>query len=183
MIIKVEITGVTPLLMAKFSEERLGAKKPDKNASEEEQAEVYAYRTEKGELMVPAICIFSSIMEGGKFSKRGKNKITTLKSSLVPAGISIVEEECLLGQKSYAVDRRSVVNPSTGGRIMSYRPRFDEWKLSFTLEVDEQEFSDREVKTLVQDAGSKCGLLSFRPSRKGWFGRFEITKWEVKRLS
>lgn len=180
MIIKVKIKGITPLLMAAFSEDQLGNRKPNKNMTPEEQAEIYAYRNEKGELIIPSVCVFACIIDGGKFSKRGKSKVTTLKSSLIPAGIAIIEKECPLGTSKYEVDKRSAVVPATGGRIMVYRPMLSEWETSFTLEVDEKEFSESEVKTYVADAGKKCGLLAFRPSRKGWFGKFEISGWQVK---
>lgn len=180
MIIKVKIKGVTPLLMAKFSEGDLSQKKVNKNLSPEEMAEKYAYRNENDELYIPGICIFSAIIEGGKFSKRGKSRVTTLKSSLIPAGVTLLEKECLLGTKTYEIDKRSTVVPATGGRIMTYRPVFENWEVSFTLEVDEEEFSAAEVKTFVKDTGIKCGILAFRPSRKGWFGKFEIVEWNIK---
>lgn len=183
MIIKITIKGVTPLIMCKFDERQLSPKKKDKNKTPEEMAEGFAYRNKEGELIIPGVCIFTAIIEAGKFSKRGKSRVTTLKSSLIPAGISILEEECLLGTKEYEVDARSAVVPATGGRIMVYRPKLENWETSFTLEVDELEFSEGEVRTFVKDTGTKCGLLAYRPSRKGWYGRFEISKWEVKNLA
>jgi hypothetical protein len=102
-----------------------------------------------------------------------------MKSSLIPAGISLLEEACLLGTKDFEVDSRSVVVPATGGRIMRHRPRLDEWQTVFTLEVDQNEFSEKETRKFVQDAGNKCGLLAYRPNRKGWFGKFDIIHWDV----
>jgi hypothetical protein len=180
MKIKVTIQGKTPLLMNRFSEEQLeSSQNKDKNATPREMAEIFAYRDKNGELCIPGICIFASIIDAGKFSKKGKNKITTMKSSLIPAGVSLEEEECLLGTKEFEVDSRSVVVPATGGRIMRHRPRLDEWKVKFTLEIDKNEFSEKEVRKFVDDAGNKCGLLAYRPNRKGWFGKFDVIHWDI----
>lgn len=177
--VKVQIKGCTPLLMCAFQEEQLNNNGiRDKELTTKEQAEKYVYRNKKGELYIPGNCIFAAIIEAGKFLKSGKSKVTTQKSSLIPAGIAMLTDECLLGVKDFEVDSRSVVIPATGGRIMKYRPRLDEWKTSFVLDIDTKEFSTKTVYDLVRDAGYKCGLLSYRPSRKGWFGRFDIVKFE-----
>lgn len=104
-----------------------------------------------------------------------------LNSSLIPAGIAVTDLVCPLNTKDWECDSRSVVIPSTGGRIMCHRPRLDEWSLKFTLEVDEEMFAEKFVRLLVDDAGKKIGLGDYRPSRKGPFGRFVVTKWEVVR--
>ena len=180
MKVKVTIKGKTPLLMNAFTDEQLnGEASRDKNATPREMSEIFTYRTKDGELMIPGICIFAAIIDAGKFTKKGKNKVTTMKSSLIPAGISLEEEECLLGTKDYEVDSRSVVVPATGGRIMRHRPRLDTWQTTFTLEIDKNEFSEKETRKFVQDAGNKCGLLAYRPNRKGWFGKFDIIHWDV----
>ena len=102
---------------------------------------------------------------------------TTTKSSLIPAGMAVREIVCPLNTKDFEVDSRSVVIPSTGGRIMAHRPRLDEWSLGFTLEVDDSMFSTDFVRLLVDDAGRKIGLGDFRPDRKGPFGKFTVTEW------
>jgi hypothetical protein len=79
----------------------------------------------------------------------------------------------------WEVDSRSVVIPSTGGRIMAHRPRVDTWNVSFTLDVDGTMFSPGLVRAVVDDAGKKIGLGDFRPARKGPFGRFVVSHWDV----
>jgi hypothetical protein len=180
MKVKVKIKGKTPLLMNKFVDSALEAnKKIDKNALPRDMAEEIAYRNKDGELIIPGVCVFAAIIDAGRFHKKGKNKVTTIKSSLIPAGISLEEEDCLLGTKKFEVDSRSVVIPATGGRVMKHRPRLDEWETSFTLDIDKNEFSETEARAFVQDAGSKCGLLEYRPNKKGWFGKFDIVLWKV----
>lgn len=182
MLINVSIKGVTPLLMQKFCEEDLDRNgKVDRNLTPRDIATKFAYKAKTGELFLPADMIFSCLISAGQFHKLGKSKVTTMKSSLVPAGINIVQDHCMLGTHNFEIDSRSVVIPSTGGRIMQHRPRLDEWKLSFSLEVDRNIFSEKLVRDIVDDAGMKCGLGAFRPNRKGRFGKFKVTKWEVKK--
>ncbi len=55
-------------------------------------------------------------------------------------------------------------------RTMRARPRFDDWKLTVTLLVDEEAINPREVLAAYQYAGRLVGLGDFRPR----FGRFEV---------
>ena len=189
--IHVTINGVTPLLMNRFTEDAAikvsagtsSAITTGGKATPREQAQNKAYSDESGNLYIPGPNIFSCIIEAGKFHKAGKSKITTKKSSLIPAGVAVSEIVCPLGTKNFEVDSRSVVIPATGGRIMAHRPRLDEWSLSFTLEVDDSMFASDLVRQIVDDAGRKVGLGDFRPDRKGPFGKFVVTKWQVEKAA
>ncbi|MDL2268242.1 hypothetical protein LJC46_09735 [Desulfovibrio sp. OttesenSCG-928-G15] len=188
ILIHVEIEGQTPLIMNRFTEAAeikvssgtsvvaVGTK-----GSPREQATPKCYADEKGNLFIPGPNIFSCLICAGKFHKVGKSKVTTQKSSLIPAGISILDIVSPLNTKEFEVDSRSVVIPATGGRIMCHRPRLDAWKTSFTLEVDDTMFTAEFVRLLVEDAGRKVGLGDFRPDRKGPFGKFVITGWRVQK--
>lgn len=181
MIIDIEITGVTPLLMNRFNEDDLSNKKRDKHLTPREEATKTAYLDQEGKLYYPPENIYACIIEAGKFHKDGKNKITTMKSSLIPAGVMIIDKVCRFTKPDlFEVDSRSVVVPSTGGRIMKRRAKLDEWITNFSIELDIQMFSPRQMREIVDDAGKKVGLGDYRPSRKGIFGRFVVTKWEEK---
>ena len=81
------------------------------------------------------------------------------------------------GTDKYEVDRRAVVNPSTGGRIVRTRPKLTTWQVQFALEYDDTLLSEKEVREILDNAGRRVGLLDFRPERKGPFGRFMVTAW------
>lgn len=188
MKIRITIEGASPLLMNRFTEKAeiavSGGTRPTFESSGErgtprEQAGTKAYRDNAGMLFVPGPNLFSALIAAGTFHKAGKSKITTMKTSLVPAGITVEDLVCPLGTDQWEVDSRSVVNPSTGGRIMCHRPRVDKWQLSFTLDVDTSMFSPALVRSLVDDAGKKIGLGDYRPQRKGPFGRFVVKEWAV----
>lgn len=188
MLVHVTIEGTTPLLMNRFTEEAevkvssgISAVSIGTKGTPREQAAKKAYSDDDGNLYIPGPNIFSCLIQAGKFHKSGKSKVTTSKSSLVPAGMALREVVCPLGTKDFEVDSRSVVIPATGGRIMAHRPRLDNWSLSFSLEVDESMFSPEFVRLLVDDAGRKIGLGDFRPDRKGPFGKFVVTEWKVEK--
>lgn len=189
MEITVTIQGTTPLLMNRFTEENeiaVGSGRTKivtgSKGTPRERAEKKAYKDTKGNLYIPGPNIFACIICAGKFHKAGKSKVTTQKSSLIPAGMLVIDTVCSLDTKDFEVDSRSVVIPSTGGRIMCHRPRLDKWKFAFTIDLfDDELFDEAFVRTLIDDAGKKIGLGDFRPDRKGPFGRFVVVDWQVKK--
>ena len=183
--ISITIEGVTPLLMNRFTEDNevkvtsgVSGTMVGNKGTPREQAAKTAYMDNDGMLYVPGPNVFRSIIEAGKYHKAGKSKVTTQKSSMIPAGISLNDVVLGLGTSEFEVDSRSVVIPSTGGRIMKHRARLDTWKLTFTLEIDEIMFGVTFVRQLVDDAGKRIGLGDYRPDRKGPFGKFFVTNWK-----
>jgi hypothetical protein len=188
MKIHVTIEGITPLLMNRFTDEaeiattsgHAAALRGGSKGTPREQAERTAYRdVQSGDLYLPGPNLFAAIVDAGKFHKLGKNKVTTQRSSLVPAGLLVDELMIPLGTKDFEVDSRRVRIPATGGCVMRHRARLDTWQASFTLDVDATVFSTGFVRELLDDAGKKIGLGDYRPATRGPFGRFVVTRWEV----
>lgn len=178
MKLDIEITGITPLLMNRFNIDEQQTKVKDKNLTPRETALRVCYEDSEGKLYYPTTNIYACLIEAGKFHKDGKIKITTARSSIIPAGIMIDGETIYFREPvSWEVDSRGAVVPSTGGRIVVHRPRLDTWCLNFTLTLDTKMFSPKLIRTIVDDAGSKVGLGDFRPARKGIYGRFVVTNW------
>lgn len=187
MLIEVKIEGVTALLMNRFTEANAqavssgtsnaiqGSKPPPR-----EQADVKVYRDSNGKPVMPAPNVLACMVDAGRFIKAGKSKVSTMRSSLVPAGIALQEIELPITPGKYEVDSRPVVIPSTGGRIMAHRPRFDTWSCKFTLDVDDDIFPEAVVRQLLDLGGKRIGLGDFRPARRGPFGRFVVTSWKKK---
>lgn len=192
MKIEVTIQGITPLLMNRFTEANEVAVSGGTTVSfrgdkgtPREQATPKRYADAEGRLYIPGPNIFAAIIAAGTFHKAGKSKLTTMKTSLIPAGLMVDDLVCLLTDANgeplteWEVDSRSVVIPSTGGRIMAHRPRVDTWHATFTLDVDTTMFTPNLVRSVVDDAGKKIGLGDYRPARKGPFGRFVVCRWEI----
>lgn len=186
--INVTISGTTPLLCNRFSDELAMAATNGSRTSmvgskgtPREQAEKKLYLSaETGVPIIPSPNLFRCLIDAGRFFKAGKSKITTQKNSLIPACLSVDELEIPIESKDpWEVDTRAVRIPSTGGRILAHRPCFNDWALSFTLWLDEEILDHKLLREIVDAAGKRVGLGDFRPDCKGPFGRFTVDRWEV----
>ena len=170
--IGITIKGESPLLMHAFplvAIERLEKK------SIEEQAELAAYRDpETLSLYVPGLAIQRAMVSGATYSK-GKGRSSLQK--VVAACVLVSPERISLGVKNFTIDSRPVVVPATRGRVMRHRPRLDSWQISFEVEYDPDMLTEKQLRQVVNDTGSRVGLLDFRPERKGPFGRFSVINW------
>lgn len=171
--VNVTIQGITGILMNKFPMEPVPGREKMLPA---QQAEYAAYRTPAGDLYVPGEAVRQSLVAAAAFSK-GKGRASLQKTAA--AAIFINPEYCLLGQTEYQIDARPIVIPSTGGRVIRYRPRLDEWRVSFDVEYDEVLLAETQVSQVVDDAGQRVGLLDFRPQKRGPFGRFVVVNWSA----
>ena len=187
---EIEIEGTTPLLCNKFTDAAAMAATSGTRSSAVgdkgtplEQAEARLYIGHRNQVMIPQPNVFRCIMDAGKFFKAGKSKVTTQKSSLIPACIDIPSIEIDIEHvEPWVVDTRAVRIPSTGGRILCHRPCFHDWALSFTSMLDETIISAKLFREIVDAAGRQIGLGDFRPDCKGPFGKFVVTKWSQVEL-
>lgn len=184
--ISITIEGVTPLLCNKFTDAaQMAATEGSKlsaigdKGTPHEQASAKLYIGHDGEPMIPQPNLFRCLIDAGKFFKCGKSKVTTQKSSLIPACVDIDGVEIRIEHKEpWSVDTRAVRIPSTGGRILCHRPCFNDWKLTFTVKVDTELISIKLLRDLIDAAGRRVGLGDFRPDCKGPFGKFVVTNWQ-----
>lgn len=171
--IKVTLEGISPLLMHAFPMDPVEA---IEKKSKEEQAELAVYRDpDTKRLFIPGINIQRALIASAQYSK-GKGRGSLAK---VAAACFLVNPERVdLGVKVYTIDARPVVVPATKGRVIRYRPRLDKWKVTFLLEFDPNLLTATQVRRIVDDMGSRVGLLDFRPEKKGPFGRCQVAVWE-----
>ncbi len=187
--IKCVIEGTTPLLCNRFTDAaQMSATSGTRvssvgeKGSPREQAEQRLYKSGDGKtLVIPQPNLFRCIIDAGTFFKAGKSKVTTQKSSLIPACVEIEGVEIPIQSKDgWEVDTRAVRIPSTGGRILCHRPSFHDWKPSFDVSVDEEIMTVKLLREIVDAAGKRIGLGDFRPACKGPFGKFVVTLWQLK---
>lgn len=124
---------------------------------------------------LPDMNILGMIRDGAKANRRGRE---------IQAGVDILESEVPLiydGPRTPEAlyearwaDRRMVKNKGTGGAVMRVRPRFNQWAATFTLAIDPNVLSVKDVRVSLEHAGFRVGLSDFRPR----FGRFEVTEWK-----
>ena len=170
--IEVQIKGTSALLMNHYPTGSVAGvhKKPI-----EEQAELSAYRNGDGELYVPGNAVRAALGCGASYIKKGRGTL----SKFIAAVAFVTPEHLSLGTKEYEIDKASAVNPQTKSRIMVYRPKLKEWEISFDLEYDDDFISEEEMRKAADIAGKMCGLLAYRPAKKGPYGRFIVTSWKV----
>lgn len=190
--INITIRGVTPLLMHAFTDEaQMSASSGSRTSSAasdrgtpREVAETHVYKAADGEtVIIPQPNIAGCIISAGRFFKNGKSKITTQKTSLIPAAVFFDDTEFPLDHEGWSVDTRAVRIPSTGGRIQRHRPIFDPWGVTFSVTLDTVTISERLFREIVDAAGKMVGLGDFRPETKGPFGRFVVTSWDSRDAS
>jgi len=169
-----EIKGLAPLKFDRW----VGGIEPKNEEGYKKKAEQKVHLDNKGFISVPANAIKAAIRlassEVGKKMMAKKNRQTIASSVFIePAMLST-------GKKKYdemamdIVTRKGVGDKVT--RVSTFRPLIKEWKVSGEMQLaldTPEEFA----KSCLELAGLRYGLLGHRPE----FGRFELTKWQVKK--
>lgn len=184
-----EIEGVTPLMTHRMTEEEIenlvpGAKKRKAQAeplSPSEQAKLRIYTDDKGNPIIPMANLMAWLIDAGRHIKIGKNQLSTRTDSMVPGLLTIVSGDAKIVSKAgWEVDIRRAVNQATKAAVRAVRPRWDDWKLRLELEVNTDRVSMQTIRELVETSCEIIGLASYRPAKRGWFGKAQIIKWDVK---
>ena len=182
--VTVKIKGVTPLLMHKMNTSAIDpAGKTTAASITEDNPADFLYTTEDGTVCLPAVMFERAMMEAGKefkvSGKRGRNYSTMFGSM-----VYVLPENIVLSPSKWVADKRTVVIPSRqGSRIVRIRPRFDEWGASFNIQVraEKSELPEAILKQVIDRAGLYIGVGDFRPQKKGKFGQFIVTEFNVKK--
>lgn len=175
----VAIKGISPILFHRFSEEKLTnvkKKSGDSKLTEEEKkerAKEYLYYDSKKKICSPSSHIEGTMVKAASEIKLSGSGKKTYKD-LIKATCFVFPEYIPHKNQKWEVDSRSVVNPSTGGRSMCYRPRLDDWELNFELQINDDRADEHAIKQILEIAGLQRGIGAYRPR----FGRFEITKFK-----
>ena len=186
MLIRVEITGITPLILDRFTNAQLEGKTTEKTTgkgvelSPQHQAKAKLYLYDDGRPYLPAVYLFRSIIDAGRFIKIGKRQLSTRDETIVPAFLSLVGIDYpIISKEGWRVDARGIVNQTTKARVMAYRPIFDDWSVTFCIDLDTTEGKPSTARELVDRAGRAIGIGVMRPSRKGGYGQFKVVHWSV----
>jgi len=186
--VAVTIEGTTPLILNRFTDAAQGASTTgtrgtmigDRGTPLEQAAQKLYIGIDGKTLIMPQPNLFRMIIDSGTFFKAGKSKITTQKSSMIPACVDVRGVEIpIQHNEPWQVDTRPVRIPSTGGRILAHRPMFHDWQLSFEAEIDTELLSMKMFRELIDAGGKRIGIGDFRPACKGPFGKFVVTSWVV----
>lgn len=181
--LQITVEGVKPLLT--HNPESMGivadAARGSRIPSSEDEAEAGVYRLEDGTCGIKGEAFRSSIL-GAAGAWKGKNR-ATMKSKL--AHIVVIDELVPLRYKDskpikeYTIDRRRAIVQRQG--IIRSRPRFDEWRATFTLEFDPKLVGDpKMIVDIAADAGNRMGVGDYRPQKNGPFGRYKVIEYRLE---
>jgi hypothetical protein len=173
-VLEVEVRGIAPLLMHRYPEEN-GAPKSTRRTGApnwESEAESAKYVLPDGTLYQPSTHIEGALIKSASnFLIAGRGKRTY--KDLIKGALVVLPEAIPHVHRDHKVDARLVVNPSTRGRIMRYRPRLDRWSLAFTIHILDEQLSTETVQQILDHAGRYVGIGDYRPK----FGRFTVAKF------
>jgi hypothetical protein len=175
--IDVEIRGITPLLMNRLNPESLKTKSRMKmqEYSTTTDAANSAYTAEvdgKKQLYIPQEALYSMIINTAKQYKVRRMSL----ASLLAGTMRVEPEKVWLGTDKYEVDERAVVIQNQ--RVLKGRAKLPKWAVKFQLVYDARrlpEGIEATLKEILEDAGTRMGLLDYRPQHRGWFGTFAVT--------
>lgn len=189
--IEVELTGTSPLLVNRMTDEQLLAlhtrekRKFKAPKDPRDEAAEKVYQTREGRPYLPTENLMACFISAGQYIKLdGKRQMSTKQSTLLPGFLTIEDAYLPLitgktrAAASWEVDMRQGRNPNGGEAVCIIRPRFDRWAVTASLLVDTDSITEQVIRELVDIAGSRIGLCDFRPQRRGIFGKFNVTKWK-----
>lgn len=187
--VKIKIEGITPLLHHRMRDEELfgllGAKSKKKKVKEEltprEIASSYAYKNDQG-FYIPMEYIvgaFKHVASDYKQANTARKSIKTVAAGVFRPmqGTATLMDEKGVPIKDFEVDIRKATNHQKGA-VAVCRPRFDRWRADFEIMIDDSILSVEVAQEILQDAGKRSGIGSFRVSKGGYFGQFRILEWD-----
>ncbi len=141
--------------------------------SPEERAEKKAYRLDGGNLCIPAANMAQCLREGGTEYKLGKALMQNV----------FILRDVDLGTDTYEVGSHIARQKGRNrAPYRTYRPWLREWEGDLVMEYDEAYIKRDDLKKCLATAGSKKGVMGWRPSspsgKGGSFGRFTVVSFE-----
>ena len=197
-LIRFHIRGLSPGMLQNPATpellESLRTKKPVQKKTDitiHDDAAIKLYRSEAvegpGKMGIPMQNIMASMVLAGQHVKNGKKALSTAKSTMIFGFLTFIEDFCPfkgcdkdgnVTWKPFPV-KGTMHNGASEVAVCINRPRIPEWEAMFTVKLDDTQLDDSKLEELVRIAGRQIGLGDWRPSKKGRFGRFVITKIET----
>ena len=197
----VTIEGIRPLFFHKFGRDAIPLEKQERTGVAGNDPEMWRRATsvtKDGQLYVDGQYAFSTIRNGGKFTKKGRATLQApIEATLqveetrilvdryfpgFPNGhvfdIKAVEVPSEDSDEPIYLDVRGTKNPSTGARNVCYRiVASPDWHMTFHLLWDRTVISRNELEAVLIDAGKLVGIGN---ARKIGMGRFKVLQFDVE---
>jgi len=186
----IKIKGTSPYMQHKMPEDelfKLLGSKTDKKVDKAELtprqvAERHVYKMKDGTCYIPAEHLSGAFAHVASDYKQKHSVRKSLKT--VAKGIfrpvtlqGILRNHKNEKLKDYEVDIRKATNHQKGA-VAVCRPRFDEWQVSFDVAIDDTIVNPDKCLEILNDAGRRAGMGSFRVARGGYHGQFVVTEFK-----
>lgn len=187
---EVEVKGTTPLMHHKMTEEALfqlmGAKTAKKKAKEiktpREIAEEHAYKTTDGKYYIPLSYVSGAFQHVASDYKQTNSQRKSYKA--IAGGVfrplgeaAILTDDNGTPIEKFEVDIRKATNHRAGA-VAVCRPRFDQWSTKFRVQINTDLLPEETALQILNDAGTRSGIGSFRVSKSGYFGQFSVISFK-----
>lgn len=199
--VEVELTGIYALMQHAVTAEEVSTWPggPNHGTSQSRRAVSAEKRTARelaatrvymldGHIVHPSAAVVKSMRVAGKNHKLKGVAARSVSNFIAGAVVPIEEYWRLVDPETgeaphWEADMRRAVNGAKKAAICALRPRFDRWLLRGSLLVDPMTLPIDLVHTVLEDAGRRVGIGSFRAELGGPFGRFRITKFAEQSLA
>lgn len=165
----------------------MGAKAAKKKAKEvknpREIAEEHAYKTTDGKYYIPLSYVAGAFQHVASDYKQTNSQRKSYKAIaggvFRPVGeVAMLTDEQGNPLDRFEVDIRKATNHRAGA-VAVCRPRFDQWSVNFLVQVNTDLLPEETALSILNDAGMRSGIGSFRVSKSGYFGQFQVVKWQA----
>lgn len=168
----------------------------DKSTPLADRAKLKVIRNEEsGQIGLPVEYILAALIGAGRHVKHGKKQISTattttlyefleMNATFLPFTNQEKQDRMKTDPKEkfgWLTDKRRGVlnNAGKSVAVAIIRPLFKDWETSFEVSIDTDVCDEKVVKQVFEAAGAKIGVGDFRPSKRGPFGMFTVSGWEV----
>jgi len=179
---KVKVKGITPYMQHRMDDTKLEEWEKSRgqiieneglNTPNEVKAMYHSFTTPQGTFYIPNEHFKQCFLNASKAVK-GKVGAATKSMKQVVAGQFFVTPTQIPFRKFDEVDIRSAVNRNIKARVITKRPKWNNWEAEFQLEVHNDTITEQTIKDILSHGGSFVGVGSYRPEHSGEFGRFEV---------
>lgn len=122
---------------------------------------------EGAEFGFPAKGIKASIVSGAYRNGMTKDKVSLYGAFLIPQEFVKIDFETVEMREDY-------VRIAHGGTDVRFRPQFNDWSITFTIQYNENTYSLNQIINFINLGGFSCGLGEMRIEKGGNFGSYEV---------
>lgn len=179
------LKGITPLSFSRAIQSKKNTGESH-DAFEERTWRERLHTTPDGDVFIPPMALKNCLSEVAKFlseSVPGKGKATYTKH--FEAGVLVVEP-IMLGIQADDVESETLFVPADGrrgggSRVWKTFPIIKEWQGDAEIILLDPILVDKtdKVHEYLGHAGKFIGLGRFRPRNNGFYGRFDVLKFNV----